>query len=158
MTPTTREAPPTTPPSDAWIAKDPGDKLHGVVVDTDTAWSDWRAKANKADPNAGWYPLLTVKTDDGAEVKLHGFRTVLYNELMRHQPIVGERITVTFKGEGRAKDGMNAPLLYDVRVEGRVGGGDIYAKLNPGSGPAGGAAAPRSDVPSDLPDESDLPF
>jgi len=100
------------PQSEAWLPAAEGDQLRGEVVDIDTAWSDYRA---------GFYPLLTVRTDDGVEWKLHAFRTVLYNEIVKWQPVIGERIAVTYRGLGKAQAGMNAPHIYRVRVEGRSG-------------------------------------
>ncbi len=113
----------------------------------DTAWSDYRD---------GYYPLLTVRTDDGMELKLHAFRTVLYNEIIKWQPVVGERIVVTYRGAGKPKAGMNPPHIYRVRVEGRsaTDARDIYRSLQaPEPKPAS-----ETDLPADMPEADELPF
>lgn len=158
MSQTTPAAPKAAPPSDAWIPETPGDILHGFVVDIDTAWSKFRAAKNPEDPDAGWYPLLTIRTEDGGDVKLHCFRTVLYNEIMRKQPIAGEEINVTFVGQGPARDGMSGAHIYRVKVEGRSGTANVYNGLRPASGPSGSGVMVGSDAHNSLPDESDLPF
>lgn len=158
MTPQPAVPAKTAPPSDAWIPENPGDTLEGWVLDVDTAWSKFRAAKSPDDPDAGFYPLLTVRRDDQSEVKLHAFRTVLYNEIMRKQPIAGERVTVTFVGVGPGRDSMSGAHIYRVKVDGRSGSADAYRGLRPAVGPAGAAVKTESDVPNGLPDESDLPF
>jgi hypothetical protein len=134
-------------PSDAWVPSAAGDQLTGEVVDIDTASSDYRN---------GYHPLLTVRTDDDAELKLHAFRTVLFNEIVKWQPAIGERIIVTYRGVGKAKAGMNPPHIYRLRVEGRSGtdARDIYRRLR--------APEPEPDadpdLPADMPADDPLPF
>jgi hypothetical protein len=108
--------------SDAWIPTTPGERLVGELVDIDIAFSEYR------DSN---YPLLTVRTDDGAELTVHCFRVVLFNELMKWRPGVGERISIAYRGLGKAKAGMSPPHLYRVRVEGRssTDARDVYRRL-----------------------------
>lgn len=148
-----------TPPtsSDAWIPKSAGDQLTGEVTDIDAAWSQFRANQAPNDPDAGWYPLLTIRQPDGTERKLHGFRTVLYNELLRKKPLVGETVTVTFVGEGRDPGkGMNAAHIYKVTVAGRGSSPtDAYSGLRPARGPGANAAAAGAPVDDG---EEPLPF
>lgn len=133
------KAPPEN--TDAWIPEDVGDTLRGEVIDVDSAWSDWRAQQNPADPAGGFYPLLTIRQEGtGDVVKLHGFRTVLFNELVKREPIPGEVIEVTYVGTGEAKKaGMNPPEVYRVSVPGRPpeAARSIYRGMN-----AGGRVAP----------------
>lgn len=143
--------------TDAWIATEVGQTLKGEVVDVDTAWSKWRERANQSDPNAGWYPLLTIKEDGtGTIYKLHGFRTVLFNELVKRAPIPGETIIVEYKGPGEAKDGMNPPEIYRVHVEGRSpeAAKDIYKNL------VGGRTLQTSTVTEDVPEpaQEEIPY
>lgn len=106
--------------SDAWIADKPGDSVEGIVKDLDVAWSDFRAQHLPNDPNGGNYPLITVEKDNGDVVKIHAFRTVLYNEVAKRQPKPGERIKVTFVGEGEAKrKGQSPPHIYRVETPDR---------------------------------------
>lgn len=153
MTTEKKQGKPAPENTDAWIPEDIGDSLQGEVVEVDSAWSDWRAGQVPGDPDAGWYPLLTIKQDGtGALVKLHGFRTVLYNELLKRQPIPGEQIVVTYMGAGEAKNGRNAPEVYRVTVPGRppeaaraVYGGMRRDRTAPGTG----APAPSTPAPGD---------
>lgn len=148
----------TAPPSDAWRPEVPGEQLHGVVTDIDTAWSKFRAQKAPNDPDAGFYPLLTIQDAAGIEHKVHAFRTVLYNEVLRKQPIVGETVAITFVGIGAERDGMNGAHIYRVKVEGRTGGPDPYKGLRPASGPGGAAIEAGSDVPTDTADDDDIPY
>jgi hypothetical protein len=136
--------------SDAWIPTEPGAILTGEVVDIDTAWSQFRASQHPDDDDAGWYPLLTIKEANGAEVKLHAFRTVLYNEIMRKQPKVGETVTVTYVGEGKDPGGgMNPAKIFRVKIDGRGASEAAYSGLRPAKGP-GATAAEQSDLPTGL--------
>lgn len=147
-----------SPPSDAWRPETPGDQLHGVVTDIDAAWSKFRAAKSPGDPDAGWYPLLTVRQDDGTEVKVHAFRTVLYNEVLRKKPVTGEAITITFIGVGGERDGMNGAHIYRVKVEGRAGTVDAYAGMAPASGPSAGGVTGELDAPAVDDDGDDTPY
>ena len=136
--------------SQAWIPTHVGEQLVGEVVDIDLVWSDFR--------NA-YYPMLTVRTDAGTERKFHAFRAVPYNDIIKWQPVVGERVVITYHGLGKAKAGMNPPHITRVRVEGRSSADarDIYRRLQaPEPGPA---AEPATDLPADMPhDDPEPPF
>src|SRR5215469_1808484 len=102
---------------DSWVAVNDGDELVGEVVDATEAWSDQRTN-NGQNPERGWYPLLTIGhiseatgyRDDVSELKVHAFGAVLFNEVMRHRPDVGEKVHITYVGTGEAKSrGMNPP-------------------------------------------------
>lgn len=95
---------------DVWMPE-AGDTLTGVVWDLDRAWSDARAKGNAGD---GWYPLIYVMQADGVVLKWHAFTTVSHRQVLDHQPAPGEAVKITYLGEGRAKQGMNAPRIYKL--------------------------------------------
>ena len=82
-----------------------GDKLRGTVVDIDTATSNF---GNHED-----YPLLTIETEDGEMVAVHGFHHVLKGELAKRRPEVGDQIAIRYHGvpEGKPYE------LYTVRVK-----------------------------------------
>ena len=130
--------------SNAWIPENPGDTLTGKVVDVDSAWSDYR--------NAN-YPLLTIENDDG-EHTVHCFHTVLFNEVMKWEPVVGEEVTIVYKGVGKGKPGMSGPKLYKVRIPGRPSASSrgVYGRLR-------GQAPTQEEVANlELPvDDGDLP-
>src|SRR5687767_466240 len=70
------------------------DLIIGEVVDIQVGTSDY-------DP----YPLIVIKQDDGEEKAIHGFHTVLKNELLRQKPQIGERIGIKYLGEQATKPG-----------------------------------------------------
>lgn len=114
----------------SWIAVEEEDKIIGKVVDVTDAWSDQRN-------NGSFYPLLTIEVeeatgyDNPGELLVHAFGTVLFNEVMRLKPEVGERVMITYKGTGeKKKQGRNAPELYKLRVAGRKGGAQsVYGRI-----------------------------
>lgn len=123
---------------DTWIAVKEGDELTGTVLDVDVAYSDVQAQGGRSD---GWYPLLTIKVEkgDGYEagqvIKVHGFGTVLHNEILRRQPAPGESISLTYLGTGEVKTkGQNPPELYRLTVAGRdprEAAAHAYGQLQP---------------------------
>lgn len=94
----------------AWIPLEIGDELNGEIVDVASAWSDVRGGGSS-------YPLLTVASDDGKEYQIHGFGAVLYREIMRLRPRIGEKISIRYLGPGEAKPGLNPPEIYRVRAQ-----------------------------------------
>lgn len=107
---------------DSWIAVEPGDTIMGKIVDVTEAWSDQRRDPVTNRPGS-MYPLLTVEAEEATgyddlprELKVHCFGAVLFNEVMRKQPGIGERIRITYTGTGEAKPGQNPPELYQVRA------------------------------------------
>lgn len=157
---------------DSWIAVEEGDTISGKVVDVTEAWSDQRQ-------NGSWYPLLTLDLKDGevtgyshevVELKVHCFGAVLYNEVMRHKPEVGETIRITYKGTGEAKKrDQNPPELYSLRVEGRTDQAQrAYGRIE-ASQPTSGVTQARSTGTAEAPEpeqpelsatdgDEDIPF
>jgi hypothetical protein len=67
----------------------PGDKVIGVVVEVGERDSSF----------SGPYPYVVVDRDGNeGEVIIHGFHTVLRNELARLRPRVGDRLGVRYLG------------------------------------------------------------
>jgi len=86
--------------------KDDTDVLIGEVVDITKGTSDYEP-----------YPLLTVRLDDGTEKAVHGFHTVLKNELIRQQPQIGERIGIKYLGEQATKPGSKFKSFIGYRLK-----------------------------------------
>ena len=145
---------------DSWVPVTAGDYIMGKVVDVVDAWSDQRR-----DPNTGRqgapYPLLTLMADEATgyedrvpcELKVHGFGAVLFNEIMRKQPSVGEDILITYQGPGKAKEGQSAPELYRVRAGDTSGSAAqrAYAAIGGAPNPSTGQAAPTPEQDEDIP-------
>lgn len=141
---------------DSWVAVNEGDVLIGRVTDIVDSWSDKRNNLK-----GGNYPLLTIGSIKEAtgydlskiqELKVHCFGTVLFNEIMRKQPTVGEHIQFTYRGQGEDKRGTgNPPELYRVTVASKEAGVRAYANIERTEG-----IAPRS-VPVGAPTQGELP-
>lgn len=155
---------------DSWIAVNAGDTIMGGIADVTEAWSDQRR-----DPVTGrqgsLYPLLIVVAQEATgytelprELKVHGFGAVLFNEIMRKQPNVGEKIRITYTGPGKAKPGQNAPELYTVRAAaGSESAQRAYDKIGrraPSGQPVQGELpVDAADfAPREQTDDEDIPF
>lgn len=154
---------------DAWIPLAPGDEIVGQVTDVQDAWSDQR--------NGGsYYPLLIIQVEsatgytippEGLELKVHAFGAVMYGEVLRRRPEVGERIRFRYVMDRdptpeNAALGHSPSRIFKLDVAGRTNtAGRVYDQI--GKQPrrtsgapaaaadfdptAGGAAAGGDDVP-----------
>lgn len=123
-----------------------GDTVAGEVIDI-----------SSTDGGYGPYHVLTLRGEDGAEVDVHAFHTVLRNELGRRNVQVGDRLEIAYLGHadgGRGKSG------YDHY---RVKGGKT--PVIDWDSDAGAESAPEPDVPIEAPvlpgggeDDGPLPF
>jgi hypothetical protein len=121
--------------------------LVGEVVDIDSGSSEYQ----------GTYPILTVRKDDGEEVAVHAFHTVLKNELVRQRPKAGERIGIKFLGEQATKPGSLYKSFIGYRVKVDRAAGD-YDWSQVGAEPEPEPAAPPVDIPADANDDDSIPF
>lgn len=82
--------------------------LIGEVMDIEVGESDY-----------GRYPIIVVRQADGEEKAVHGFHSVLQNELMKHKPQVGERVGIKYLGDVETKPGSKFKSYkgYRVKVE-----------------------------------------
>jgi hypothetical protein len=72
----------------------------------------------------GPYPLVIVEDEaSGEELAVHGFHTVLKNELIRQRPKAGERIGIKYLGDIATKAGSPYKSYkgWKVRVERETG-------------------------------------
>lgn len=92
--------------------QDDPDLLIGDVVEIEVGTSDY-----------GRYPILVVRRDDGEEKAVHGFHSVLQNELVKHKPQVGERVGIKYLGDVPTKPGSPYKSYkgYRVKVEREAG-------------------------------------
>jgi hypothetical protein len=122
--------------AEAW-RPEPGDRVIGTVIDVDSRTSEF-----------GTYPIVVIETDDGNEISIHGFHTVLKNEFARRPPQPGERIGVKYLGKN-AKGGYEA---YRV----------VFDKVTPPDWAAIGAEAQAeaavAGIGSQEPDPEGVPF
>lgn len=141
---------------DSWIAVNVGDTIMGKIVDVTDAWSDHRRDPVTNRPGS-LYPLLVIDAEEATgygdlphELKVHCFGAILFNEVMRKQPNVGEKIRIVYQGPGEAKPGQNPPELYVVRAA--AGADSARRAYDTIRGPAG-------DRQGSLPvSDDDIPF
>jgi hypothetical protein len=133
----------------AWRPDDGTDDafVEGEIVNIDQGTSDYK----------GIYPIVTLRKDDGEEIAVHAFRTVLLNKFIELQPKIGERIGITYLGEIEAKPGSpyKTYIGYKVELE-RASGSFDWSRV--GAEPEPEPAAPATpDIPADA-GEDEIPF
>ena len=90
--------------ADAWIPKEAGEKLIGLLVRRDERTNQY-----------GSYPILTVRDDNGDDLAWHAQRTVGRSQVEKTDPQPGDRVGIVFQGK---KTGRNGPYFgYRVVVE-----------------------------------------
>lgn len=157
---------------ESWIAVRPGDEIIGQVIDVQDAWSDVRQ-------GGSYYPLLVVQVEtatgyeipaEGLELKIHAFGGVMYNEVMRRQPAVGERIRLTYQGDRdptpeRAARGYSPTRLFKLDVAGRTDQAKrVYDQIGKAQGNRQRSAPPATAEDFDPPPaasgatDDDVPF
>jgi hypothetical protein len=70
---------------EGWRPK-PGDKLIGVIIGIEARTTEY-----------GTYPIVTIRTDSGADFGFRAFRTVARREVEKLKPKVGDRIGRSWK-------------------------------------------------------------
>lgn len=88
---------------EAWIPND-GDKLVGKLLEVSTREGDY-----------GEYPYLEVETPEGEFKAVHGYHTVLKNEIASKKPRVGDDIAIKYFGKvvGKKTDSKGKPVEFE---------------------------------------------
>lgn len=84
-----------------WFITDTGADpvLVEATIETSTPGTEYRGTLDASDYGDGEeYPIVTIRQDDGEEVAVHGFHTVLKRELAKLAPKVGDQIGVKYVG------------------------------------------------------------
>lgn len=102
--------------------QDDPDTLIGQVVAIEVGQSDY-----------GKYPIIVLRGDSGREKAIHGFHSVLQNELMKKRPQIGERVGIKFLGEIAGQGGRS---YKGYRVEVERDGGSSFDWNTIGAAPA----------------------
>lgn len=95
-----------------------GEVIVGTVTDIARAFSEFKE---------GYYPIVTIEKEDGEQVAIHCFHTVLYNRVVELQPKVGEIIGIKYVSATEKDGKKNKAAVYNVRVKGRSA--DIWASM-----------------------------
>lgn len=126
------------------------DLIIGEVVDLQVGTSDYAP-----------YPLVVIRQDDGEEKAIHGFHTVLKNELLRQKPQIGERIGIKYLGEQETKPGSKFKSFIGYRVKmDRAAGAFDWSKIGQPEPEDEALAAPEPEpvtVPASA-GEDEIPF
>lgn len=118
----------------AW-RPDPGDKLSGEVVGIGERAGEY-----------GSYPIVTLRRDDGEELALHAFHSVLASELAALRPKLGDRLAVRYDGKKQTRTGTGSYHGYKVVKDGDEQAVD-WSQYAAGDEQSA-AAPPASDVPA----------
>jgi hypothetical protein len=135
--------------AEAWKPEE-GAKLIGTVVETD-----------ERESKHGNYPLVVVETDDGDEIAVHCFHTVLKNEVERKRPEPGDLIGIVYRGlSAKGYESYKVVLERGKEKQGRVGVDEVV--VGPPVGEEREFAGPDEKVPGpsdeDEPADADVPF
>lgn len=125
---------------------EPGDVLTGTVSGIEKGWSDY---------TNSFYPIVTVKQEDGTLTSVHCFHEILRQRMIDLRPEIGSEITVTCGERKPTKDGKREFQTYTVTVPGETGASTWDAL---GAQPA--KAAQSAGQQQSLKDENgdDIPF
>ena len=80
--------------AEAWIPDQEGDTIIGTVE-----------SVTQRDGEHGMYTIVTIQTDDGELVAVHGFGTVLAGHIEKDKPQSGDRYAIRYAGERASKNG-----------------------------------------------------
>lgn len=128
-------------PAPGW-RPEPGDKVIGTIVEISEA----------PGTDFGAYPLITIEQDDGTEIAVHAFHSVLRNELESKQPSEGDRIGIRYAGKVAGKSGGRDYESYRVvleRVTPRATDTPAPAASTPAPSVSNGATSPG--IPATVP-------
>lgn len=98
-----------------------GDELQGVVLGIKWGYSDIKQ---------AHYPIVFVLDSTGSATAIHGFQTVLENELRQQRPVPGEELYVKCLGvdpSREVKKGYSPTIRYAVYVKREGGTNDPWA-------------------------------
>jgi len=56
----------------------------------------------------GTYPIITLRRDDGEELAVHAYHSVLAAQLAEVRPVLGSRIAVQYTGRIEKRDGTGS--------------------------------------------------
>jgi hypothetical protein len=111
-----------------------GDQLVGVVISLDKGWSDYKNS---------FYPIVTLKSDDGTVTNVHCFHAVLERRMLSLAPAIGDKLRITMQGKSRTKDGKREVTNYTVESNRKQDSGAFWEGLGGSqSAPATARSAP----------------
>lgn len=100
----------STAPS--WRPTEDGEGVVGEITAISSIQSDYA----DAEGNRPWCPMITVREDDGSQLRIIGYQAVLRNELDAADPKIGDTLAVKYFGKKSSKDGKRGYANYGVKV------------------------------------------
>lgn len=85
-----------------------GDEITGRIATIDSR-----------DGGYGEYPIITIALEDGREVAIHAYHSILVAELAKLEPRIDETIAIAYRGLKTARDGRSSYHLYAVHMPDR---------------------------------------
>lgn len=101
------------------------------------------ARNSDGNPNDP-YPVIVIRTDNGYKLRVNVTHVRLLSELVRLRPDIGDRITITYRGEAeKAAPGTSPAREFDVVVIRKgshppAGTDQVSGKAMTGERPGGG--------------------
>lgn len=124
----------------AWRYEKSGDSVGGIVLSVDT-------RANDNNPEG--YPIVTVRQEDGTDIAIHGFATVLKGKIVEAGIRPGDEFAVIYDGKKMGGSGREYRDFRTLHEQGQGGGIPAAAPQaqaapagNPWDKPAGEDAPP----------------
>src|SRR6185312_6363883 len=112
-----------------------GSVLVGIVVALERGWSD--------QGTGRFYPIVTLKQDDGTVTNVHCFHAVLERRMMSLAPQMGDRLRITHLGKSKTKDGKREVTNYTVESNRKQDSASFWGSMG-GSNPAPAPVTPAA--------------
>lgn len=132
-----------TPFAPAWRWEQAGDGVEGIVVAVDSRVND---------NNPEGYPIVTLRQTDGTDIAVHGFATVLKNEITSAGLRPGDTFAAIYDGKKMGGAGRQYHAFRVMHVQGQG------APVPPPAVQPAAPAAPAVPDPWDQADDNNPPF
>ena len=130
--------------------------LTGTVVSLDKGWSDYKG---------AFYPIVTLKQEDGTVTNVHCFHAVLERRMIALSPAIGDKLRITYHGKAKTKDGKREVSNYTVESNRKQDAAGFWGSLS--GVPSSAKKSRPPEVPIDASDftqgeleaeDEDIPF
>ena len=115
-----------------------GSVLVGTVVSLDKGWSDYKSR---------FYPIVTLRQDDGTVTNVHCFHAVLERRMMSLSPSVGDKLRITMGAKTKTKDGKREVTNYTVESNRPQDSAGFWGSMGGNQPPQSPAGASRQQAP-----------
>lgn len=130
--------------AEAWVPAEENEAVSGIVV-----------SRSSRDGGYGEYPILTIEQSDGSRIAVHGFSTVLKNEIEAQNPSAGDEIAVRYDGIKPSKDGTKTYKVFSLAVRKSLNPPPVQSLLPPAPRPQPQQVAQKAGSAQN---DGDIPF